>query len=242
MQTIGFCTQDAPCPYLSDRRSRTEYLYVRGCDFDYNTNLVRHGYRRFGEFFQKPACNACDECKSMRVDAQNFVFSKSLRRLMRRNSDLTISVSAPNVDFDHLELFRRYHAFKSEHYNWPRMQSLGYREYCEIYVDGHGDFGKEVAYCLDGRLVCVDLIDVVDDGISSIYCYYDPDMPRRALGKYSLLKEIEIAQKIGVRWIYLGYYVKDCRSLAYKADYTPFELLQDYTEPDEPAVWLGENL
>ncbi|MBP5778478.1 MAG: arginyltransferase, partial [Campylobacter sp.] len=110
--------------------------------------------------------------------------------------------------------------------------------YYEIYVDGFGQFGKEISYYDEsGRLICVDLIDVVDDGISSIYCYWDPDFAHLGLGKFSLLKQIEIAKRANLRWIYLGFLVKDCPSLNYKDEYRPYQTLLAYTEANEPALW-----
>ena len=75
MTEIPFCTLDFACPYLGGRTARSEYLYIKDCDFEYNSSLVQHGYRRFGRYFQKPVCAACAECKSLRVDAANFKFS-----------------------------------------------------------------------------------------------------------------------------------------------------------------------
>ena len=85
----------------------------------------------------------------------------------------------------------------------------------------------------------MDLIDIVDDGISSIYCYYDPDYSHLSLGKFSLLKEIDLAKQMGLRWIYLGYYVKGCQSLEYKKDFLPQERLVEYVGLDKSPIWVN---
>lgn len=237
MQIIPFSTLVSPCPYLADRGSKTEYHYIIDCSFEHNSNLVKHGFRRFGRYFQKPVCDNCNECKSVRIDTFNFKFGKSHRRIYRKNEKTKILYSRPLIDFEHIELFNKYHAFMSEKKGW-REHNINIKKYYEIYVEGFGEFGKELSYYDEnGKLICVDLIDVVDDGLSAIYCYYDPDFTHLSLGKFSLLKQIEFARNAGLRWIYLGYLVKDCPSLNYKDEYKPYQTLLDYTEPDEVAQW-----
>ena len=240
MTEIPFCTLDFACPYLDGRAARSEYLYIKDCDFEYNSSLVQHGYRRFGRYFQKPICAACAECKSLRVDAANFKFSRSHRRVYKNNHTTAyVWQSRPLLNDARLELFALYHDYMHLKKGWP-LQEIDFERYDEIYVQGHGDFGKEISYYgEDGRLICVDLIDIVDDGISSVYCYYDPYLPHLSLGKFSLLKQIEFARDLGLRWIYLGYAVEQCPSLAYKFSYKPYEILNSYVELDAPAVWEG---
>lgn len=237
MKIIPFSTLDSPCPYLSDRASRTEYHYIINCDFAHNSNLVKHGFRRFGRYFQKPVCACCDECKSVRIDTFNFKFSKSYRRIYRKNEKTKILYSRPILDDEHIELFNKYHDFMTAKKGW-REHNIDPQRYYEIYVEGFGEFGKELSYYDEnGRLICVDLIDVVDDGLSAIYCYWDPDFANLSLGKFSLLKQIEFAKNASLRWIYLGYLVKDCKSLNYKDEYKPYQTLLDYCEVEIPAKW-----
>ncbi|EMS8442098.1 arginyltransferase, partial [Campylobacter coli] len=101
---------------------------------------------------------------------------------------------------------------------------------------GFMNFGYELAFYVEDKLVCVDLIDWLEDGISSIYCFYDPDFSHLSLGKFSLLSEIKIAKKEKLKYIYLGYFVKKCQSLSYKADYTPNEILKGTKELFENEI------
>ena len=109
--------------------------------------------------------------------------------------------------------------------------------YYQSFVIGHADFGYEVLYFYEGNLIGVDLIDVIQDGISSIYFYYDPDYASYSLGKLSLLNEIKFAKKENKKWVYLGYYVKECSSLSYKANYKPFVTLQGRPTEYEDFEW-----
>lgn len=102
------------------------------------------------------------------------------------------------------------------------------------------DFGQEVLYFRDDKLVGVDLIDFLADGISSIYFFYDPEYAHLSLGRFSIYQQILIAQMHKLPYVYLGYYVKECDSLKYKADYKPFEILQGNPSLNEFPLWREE--
>lgn len=235
---IPFCTLDTQCPYLEDKKSRTEYLYIEGCDFSLNSSLVKQGYRRFGRYFQKPVCKFCNECISVRVNTFKFNPSKSQRRAIRKNQNTKFMLSRPIIDDEHIELFKKYHMFMKDKKNW-KYYDINLMKYYDLYVLGYSNFGKEISYYdQNDKLICVDLIDVVNDGLSAIYCYYDPDYSHLSLGKFSLLKEIEFAKNAGLEWVYLGYYVKGCGSLEYKKDFMPQQRLKEYLNLDEIPEWI----
>ncbi|MGB2553561.1 arginyltransferase [Campylobacter sp. CCUG 57310] len=233
---IPFSTLPSLCPYLKDRDSRMEYNYVSDCDFNLNDALTRRGFRRFGRYFSKPNCKECKECVSIRVDALNFHFGRSARRTITKNIDTKIYISSPIVDEEHLNLYRKYHKFMEQKREW-KYYELDFRKYYELYVAGHDEFGKEVSYYAHGKLVGVDLIDVLSDGISAIYCYYDPDFSHLSLGRFSLYQQIFLARQNNLHWIYLGYYVKNCPSLAYKGEFKPYQELAGYVAMDVEPVW-----
>ena len=112
------------------------------------------------------------------------------------------------------------------------------QNYYGSFVDAHNEFGYEVLYYLDDNLIGVDLIDILQEGISSIYFFYDPIYAKYSLGKFSLLNQISFAKKLKKRWIYLGYYVKDCPSLSYKAEYQPYLTLQGRPGIFEESEWI----
>ena len=197
----------SPCPYLKDRDSRMEYRYIDGCDFAVNDALARRGFRRFGKYFSKPNCAGCRECVNIRVDALSFKFNKSARRTMRKNENTKIILTKPLLDDAHVALYKKYHKFMQEKREW-KYYELDFRRYYELYVAGHAEFGKEIAYFAD-----------------------------LSIGRYSLYQQILLARQLNLRWIYLGYYVKDCPSLAYKAGYKPYERLCEYVPLDETPVW-----
>lgn len=237
MKIIGFCTLDEECPYLDGLQSRSEFNYAPFIDKMHNQELVSRGWRRFGSYFSRPICKDCNECQNLRIVVDEFKFSKSYRRVLKKNINTKIILQKPSLSDEHLLLYEKYHHHQKDTKNW-KIHDLNFRKYYNLYVDNAKDFGYELDFYIDNKLVCVDLIDILEDGISSIYCFYDPSFSHLSLGKYSLLTEIKLAQLKNLKYIYLGYFVKGCQSLSYKADYTPNEILKHTSALNEEAfLW-----
>jgi arginine-tRNA-protein transferase len=237
---IEFSTLDGPCPYLDDKIQRIAYKYIKNCSKEYANTLVKSGYRRFGTFFSQPICENCYDCESIRVDVNDYKFSKSQRRVIRKNLKTPYIEQEPTISQEHIELYNKYHKYKSQHSGW-KYNEITANEYFENFVDGAGEFGREILFFDDDQLIGVDLIDMVDDGISSIYFYYDPDYSHLSLGVFSLLLQIIFAQEKKLDWIYLGYYVKGCKSLEYKQKYKPYQKLINRVMDDQDYIWEFVN-
>lgn len=234
---ISFCTLEDECPYIKGNSCFMEYKFIKNCSKTLNQELVTRGWRRFGAYFSRPICKDCKECLGLRIKVDEFALSKSLRRVMKKNIHTQIILKKPNLSNEHLYLYEKYHEFMQEKRGW-KVNSLNFRQYYNLYVDGAFDFGYELDFFVDDKLVCVDLIDILEDGISSIYCFYDPEYGDLSLGKFSLLTEIKFAKIRTLPYIYLGYFVAGCQSLMYKADYTPNEILKRTSSLDEIAfLW-----
>lgn len=184
----------------------------------------------------RPICSNCDECKSIKIDVENFEFSSSQRRVIRKASSIKSYIQKPTISRSHLELFEKYHLFMRDKKGWEHTTTSP-QSYYNSFVDAHNDFGYEILYFMDEKLVGVDLIDILEDGISSIYFYYDPDYAHYSLGKLSLYNQILFAKESRKKWVYLGYYVKDCPSLSYKSDYKPYLTLEARPELQEQPIW-----
>ncbi len=236
LDIIEFSTLKSRCVYLPDRLMKMHYKYITDCNEFINAQLVKRGWRRFGEYFSRPNCDDCTACQSLRIDVENFKLSRSQRRVLKKNSKTRILVRKPSVTYEHLELYEKYHRYMGVKKGWD-YYSVDAHSYHDLYVKGYKTFGNEILYYRDQKLIGVDLIDYLDDGISSIYFYYDPDYSSLSLGVYSLLKEIEFAKKRELNWIYLGYYVKECDSLNYKINYKPHQILQNSPRLDEDYDW-----
>ena len=234
--STDFSMLDYNCAYIPDNKVRMNYKYVNRANSKFITAVINRGWRRFGKYFFHPVCKGCNECKSIRVDASNYQYTKSQKKSIKRNKDTEIIVQEPSISQEHINLYNKYHAFKHTKDNWSH-RNISQKEYHENFVDGAYEFGKEVLYVRDGKLIGVDLIDILDDGISSIYFYYDPDYANLSLGTYSLLYQIKLANILSLPWIYLGYWVDGCKAFAYKPNFQPQEILDGFPELSQEANW-----
>ncbi|WP_345985925.1 arginyltransferase [Sulfurimonas sp. HSL-1656] len=230
------CALEEKCAYLPGQEQTTHYKIISHCSPAYCDHLIRRGWRRFGEMFFRPICSNCSACESIKIDVNAYRFSRSEKRVLRKNEDLTVMIRRPGMSRRHLELFSAYHRYMHHRRGWDE-QPVTPRNYYSSFVHGYNDFGYEVLYFDRERLIGVDLIDILPSGISSIYFYYDPEYADRSLGKYSLLQQISLAKERGLPWIYLGYYVEGCQSLMYKRDYTPLLQLQGRPAEEESDTW-----
>jgi arginine-tRNA-protein transferase len=231
-----FCMLDYECAYIDGNHVRMNYKYVKNATQEFNSAVIKRGWRRFGHYYFHPICNGCNECKSLRINVNEFSLTKSQKKAKKRNQDTRIIVQKPTISSLHLEVYNKYHNFKSQKDGW-KQKNISSRDYMENFVEGAGEFGKEVLYIKDDKLIGVDLIDIMDDGISSIYFFYDPDYAKLSLGTYSLLYQIELAQILELDWIYLGYWVDGCKAFAYKPNFKPQQILDDFPDVAITPLW-----
>ncbi len=227
---------DDKCSYLDNLETTTHYKIIENCSTLACEDLIQRGYRRFGKMFFRPICLSCNECQSIKIDVINFKLSKSKRRVIKKASHIKTIVQTPNLSQEHLDLFEKYHLYMKDKKDWSYNETTA-DHYYNSFVSGHEEFGYEVLYFDEDKLIGVDLIDILEDGISSIYFYYHPDYQEYSLGKLSLYNQINIAKQYNKKWIYLGYYVQDCPSLSYKAQYKPYLTLDGRPTDTENIIW-----
>ncbi len=233
---IEFSTLQSPCVYIKGEQMKMEYKYIKDCSLELSSKLVQRGWRRFGHYYSRPDCGTCSACESMRTDVNAFIFSKSVRRVMKKNEGTRVLVRKPSISQDHLALYEKYHRYMEKKKGWE-YYPLTLESYGDLYAKGFSSYGYEILYIRDNKLIGVDLVDFLEDGLSAIYFYYDPDYAHLSLGKFSLYKEIEMAKERDLSWIYLGYYVKECPSLSYKDTYKPNQILRNNPTMDEATLW-----
>jgi len=227
---------DDKCSYLENKEQTTYYKVIENCSSSYNQELIERGFRRFGKMFFRPVCSSCQECQSIKVDVDNYTFSKSSKRIMKKAGHIKSYIQTPNLSQEHIDLFEKYHKHMKDKKGWNYQETTA-EHYYNSFVTGHENFGYEIVYFDGDKLIGVDLVDVLEDGVSSIYFYYDPDYSHLSLGKLSLLLQIKFAQESKKKWIYLGYYVEDCPSLNYKAEYKPYLTLQGRPSQENKYTW-----
>jgi len=216
---------------------RMNYKHIDHASKAFVSAVIDRGWRRFGKYFFHPICQGCNACKSLRIHVNDFRPTKSQRKAIKRNQETQIVIQRPKLSREHIALYNRYHAWKSQKDDW-KHRTISQKEYFENFVDGAHDFGREICYYRDGILVGVDLIDIVHDGISAIYFYYHPDYARLSLGTYSLLFQIMLAQQMRLSFVYLGYWVDGCQAFDYKTNFTPLDILDGFPTLSNRPEWM----
>ena len=209
-----------PCPYLPDAtmqlplRMPTARLTPELFD-----QLLDEGDRRSGPLLYRPSCPSCTACQAIRVHVPTFSPTRSQRRSVRRNADVSVERVRPSVSADHLRLYNRHARERGLSLRDQPATETDYRFFLvETSVDSW-----ELRYLVGGRLIAVSVLDFGHTAVSSVYHYFDPDESHRSLGVFSVLREIELCRELGVEWYYLGLYVEACSHLSYKAEYFPHQ-------------------
>ena len=235
-QVLEFLEENKDCSYFENKSSDIRYRYMEHCSAEEQMKMLERGWRRFGNMHFVPECKDCNECKTIRIDVQNFHFTKNHKRIMKKNIDTQVYVQKPTVSYEHIDLFNKYHHHMQYKKEWHE-NIIDVQEYHNSYVNGAHDFGKEILYFRDNKLVAVALSDMLSDGISAVYCYYDHDYEDLSLGKFSILAQISIAKQAKIPYVYLGYWIQDHYSMGYKEKYKPFEVLENRPKLTEETIW-----
>ncbi len=237
---VEFLEENRECSYFKDETSDMRYRYIHHCTKEDYQNMLEHGWRRFGKMHFVPECKECTKCVSMRIDVKNYKFSRSEKRVFKKNLDTKLYIQTPSLTIDHLNLYDKYHSFMHKKKNWS-YSSIEPAEYDRSYVQGKDEFTKEFLYVKDNKLIGVALVDILANSISSIYCFYDHDFEHLSIGKFSILAQIKIAKELNIPYIYLGYWIKDHFSMGYKESYQPFEILKNRVSLKEDTIWEPYN-
>jgi arginine-tRNA-protein transferase len=199
--------------------------------------MLQRGWRRHGPLFFRPACPACRKCRSLRVVVDEFRPTRSQRRCLRRNEDIRLEVARPALTPAHLDLFDRYHADMHTRRGWPHRETTAH-DYAASFLAGQFSFAYEFRYWDDETLVGVGLVDMTSHSGSSAYFYHDPSWRSQGPGVFSMLKELQVARQRGLRYHYLGYWIAECPSMAYKCHYSPHEILTHYVDDGQQPEWV----
>ena len=224
-----FSSGPEPCHYLPGLEATTEYRFaLTVTPAEYQAEMAG-GWRRFGHLLFRPACAACRACQSLRVQVPQFTPSRSQRRAGRDNADLRLEIGPPGLSEAKLDLYDRYHAFQAGNVGWRDHGPKDVTDYLNSFVENPFPT-EEWCYYRGEELAAVGYVDVLPDSLSAIYFFHDPALRPRGPGTFNVLCVLAEAARRGLPYVYLGYYVPGCRSLAYKAHFRPHELLG----PDGP--------
>lgn len=226
-----FVTAPSPCPYLDGKEERKVFTDLSVPDaIELNEALGRVGFRRSQSITYRPACEQCNACVSVRVMAQKFNPSKSLKRVKAKNTDLKIEITDAFATVEQFELLRTYLDQRHKSGGMAGMDEFEYAEMVELSpvntkIIEYREPPKEDDLLKPGKLIACALIDILSDGMSMVYSFFDPESERASLGSMMIIDNIERTKKNGLPYVYLGYWVEGSSKMDYKTRFKPYEKL-----------------
>jgi arginine-tRNA-protein transferase len=209
-----------------------------GADAEHLHDLLTNvGFRRSQNIAYRPSCDDCEACISVRVPVERFAFTRRWRKVMVRNADLARSLKPAQATPEQFQLLRRYLASRHSDGGMAEMEMPDYAAMVgETAVRTHVVEYRHTGGDKRGELAATALVDVLRDGLSLVYSFFDPDEPKRSLGAYTILDHIQQSRAAGYGYVYLGYWIPGSEKMAYKADFRPLEvLLSGVWRPYEPV-------
>lgn len=227
-----------PCSYLADRSATLEHRVLLGVTALETEALLVRGWRRFGPDYFRPQCEGCSSCIPTRVVVSDFMPSKSQRRAGAKCEGLEVDVGPPQCDEERIELYHAWHEARERDRGWEGAR-LDERSYRLQFAMPH-PAALEFRYVdpTTNRLVGIALADRTPHCLSAIYFFYDPEWAKASIGTANVLFHIDLARKLDIPHVYLGYRVEDCPSLAYKGSFRPQERLVGWPTFDEEPLWV----
>jgi arginine-tRNA-protein transferase len=228
-----YLTAPAPCPYLAGRSERKVFTHLVGDRAAaLNDILTQGGFRRSQNIAYRPACEGCRACVSVRTVVDGFHMTRSMARVLKRNSDIIGAETAASPSSEQYSLFRNYLDARHAEGGMADMTVL---DYAMMVGDSHVDtlvveyrfrgIDSGITGRGTGPLIATALTDVLADGLSMVYSFFDPEHEARSLGTFMILDHIQRARKMGLPYVYLGYWVEGSRKMGYKRRFQPQEHL-----------------
>lgn len=212
------------CSYLPGQQSRSLYADPRAeLSPEELTLLSFNGFRRSGRLVYRPNCPACNACIPVRLRARELRINRNQQRILRRNRDLTLEVVEPALND---EVYRMYERYLCARHADGDMFPPSRKQYEDFLASDFGTTRYLMARS-EGKLVGCMVFDILGDGLSAVYCFYDPDEQSRSPGSYLILRLTQMAAALEMPFNYLGYYVHGSRKMEYKRQFYPLEQFVD---------------
>ncbi len=216
-----YTTYPHSCSYLNEQEATTLFVDPRQpVDKLLYSKLSLLGFRRSGSHIYRPHCSHCEACIPARIPVAAFTPRRAQSRTRKRNEDLRVRRTDDLLDDEAFNLYRRY--IEMRHADGDMYPPD--REQYESFLNDAWDCTHYYRFYDGQALVALAVVDELQDGLSAIYTFFDPDCDKRGLGTYAILWQIERARALGLDYLYLGYWIRGCRKMAYKSDYRPLEL------------------
>lgn len=218
-----YATPEHDCSYITDLKAKTLFIDPKNeINQKVYSQLSELGFRRSGNHIYRPHCNNCQACISIRIPADGFKMSSSQKRIYNKNKELITKKVETQFTDEYYQLYEKYINYRHKDGDmYPPSQE----QFKSFLVES-----KQKSYfvefrTLQGTLLAVSNMDALEDSNSAVYTFYDPQETKRSLGTYAILWQIEEIKRIGLKYLYLGYWVEECQKMKYKTAFKPLELL-----------------
>ena len=216
-----FATYPHECSYLENQEATTLFVDP-GADIDASAyaRLSELGFRRSGTHLYRPHCKDCKACVPARIPVALFEPNRRQRRITRKNKDLTTEL-LDNINSD--EYFDLYHRYICARHQDGDMYPPT-REQYDSFLNCEWQATRFIVFKFEGKPLAVSVVDEMDNGLSAVYTFFDPDEPKRSLGAFAILWQVQYTQSLQLPALYLGYWIKQCAKMSYKTEYRPLEM------------------
>lgn len=215
-----FLTDASPCSYLDKKNAQSAFVHPSfSLTADIYSQLIDQGFRRSGNEAYMPQCSSCTECIATRLSIENFIISKSQKRCLKKHKKTEVVIKPATFDQSHYEMYLRY---QNHQHEGGSMADLSKDDYIS-FLSSQWCNTLFVEFHIDNELAAVAIVDLLDNALSAVYTFFEPKFSQYSLGNYAVLWQIEHAKSLNLKYLYLGFWVKDCLKMSYKTQYQPLQ-------------------